>query len=80
MNILIFALSLAQAQNTDSVEPIIMYSSKTLIDFEGSEVKGEIVSPNGSVVSEPIRPDFNPLLKLRYDFQDELNASVNLIK
>ena len=84
MNIILFAFSLSQAnaQNADTPPPArVIYKDVTEVDF-GTEldVNGQIISPNGSVVSEPIRPNFNPLLSLRYDFQEELNQSVNLIK
>lgn len=76
-----FGLSQANAQSADTPPAQVIYKDVTEVEF-GTEldVNGQIISPNGSVVSEPIRPDFNPLLSLRYDFQEELNQSVNLIK
>ena len=82
LSISLFGLSMANAQNMDTSAPDnIQYKNITELEFgEELNIDGELVSPNGSVVSEAIRPDFNPLLSLRMDFQQELNQSVNLIK
>ena len=60
--------------------PTILYNSKTEIDFEGLEVEGELVKPQGALLRERSSAAFNPLIKLRTDFKPEMNQSVNEIK
>lgn len=58
----------------------IQYKSRTEIDFEGVDVSGELVKPAGALLLERKRASFNPLIKLRQDFNDEMDQSVNQIK
>lgn len=61
-------------------DPQIQYKSKTEIDFEGLEVAGELIKPSGSAINVRRSAPFNPLIKLRTDFNEEMNQSVNEIK
>ena len=61
-------------------EPRVVYKAKTEIDFEGVEVDGELVRPQGSLVLERKRAQFNSMIKLRTDFDDEMDKSVDEIK
>ncbi len=58
----------------------IMYKAKTEIDFEAVEVAGELVKPQGALLLDRKRASFNPLIKLRPDFNSEMEASVDEIK
>ena len=58
----------------------IMYKAKTEIDFEGVEVAGELVKPQGALLLDRKRGSFNPLIKLRSDFNQEMDQSVDEIK
>lgn len=58
----------------------VVYKDKTEIDFEGVEVAGELVKPQGALLLDRKRANFNPLIKLREDFNDEMNKSVDQIK
>ena len=58
----------------------ILYKSRTEIDFEGVEVSGELVKPQGALLLDRKRAAFNPLIKLRQDFNEEMDQSVNQIK
>ena len=58
----------------------VIYKSKTEIDFEGIEVAGELVKPQGALLLDRKRSSFNPLIKLRADFNDEMDYSVDQIK
>ncbi len=58
----------------------VQYASKTEIDFEGLEVAGELVKPSGSLIGERKRANFNPLIRLRTDFNAEMAESVDEIK
>ena len=58
----------------------VQYKAKTEIDFEGLDASGELVKPAGSVVAETKRAAFNPLIRLRTDFAQEMVESVDEIK
>ncbi len=58
----------------------IVYKQRTEIDFEGVEVAGELVKPQGQLLLDRKRANFNPLIKLREDFNEEMDQSVNQIK
>lgn len=72
-----FFASPALAQDEDAK---IQYKAKTEIDFEGVEVDGELVKPTGALLLDRKRADFNPLIKLREDFDEEMDQSVNQVK
>ena len=61
-------------------ESSVQYKAKTEIDFEGLEVEGELVKPQGALLRERSAAAFNPLIKLRTDFTPEMKQSVNEIK
>ena len=69
--------STSYAQDSDQE---VMYKAKTEIDFEGLEVEGELIKPQGALLRERSTAAFNPLIKLRTDFKPEMNQSVNEIK
>ena len=58
----------------------VVYKQRTEIDFEGVEVEGALVRPQGALILDRKIGSFNPLIRLRMDFEPELNNSVNLIK
>ena len=56
------------------------YKKRTEIDFEAIELTGVMVKPEGSVIIERRKAEFNPLIKLRTDFNKEIADSVRDIK
>ena len=58
----------------------VIYKQKTEIDFEGVDVEGQLVKPEGQLITEREVAQFNPLIKLRYNFNEEMSQSVNEIK
>ena len=58
----------------------IKYKERTEIDFEGVDVQGELVKPQGQLLLDRRKANFNPLIKLRQDFKDEMKQSVNEVK
>jgi hypothetical protein len=58
----------------------VTYSKETEIDFEGVDVSGELVKPAGALLLDRKRASFNPLIKLRTDFNPEISKSVSEIK
>ena len=76
MFLFIFLVSVSFA-NEPEVEPKIVYKKTTEIDFEGIELEGELVKPQGALLLERKTASFNPLIVLRRDFDEEMSASVN---
>ena len=79
MNILILLAGLADAHDTKK-ETKVVYKERTEIDFESVEVSGELVKPQGSLVLDRKRAQFNSMIPLRTDFDDEMEKSVQEIK
>ena len=70
-------ISFALGQETDRA---IEYQKRTEIDFEGVDVTGALVKPQGSLLIESQRAAFNPLIRLRTNFNQEISNSVAEIK
>jgi hypothetical protein len=73
-------LGFAQEEADDAAGRKVIYKQKTEIDFEGVEVAGELVKPQGALLLDRRRNSFNPLIKLRTDFNEEMNQSVDQVK
>ncbi len=58
----------------------IVYESQTVIDFEAMDVSGELIRPEGSMILDRRRASFNPLIRLRTDFNEEMAESVDEVK
>jgi len=71
-------LLLTLAQETE--EPKVKYKKETIIDFEGLELEGELVRPQGNLILERKRANFNPLIRLRQDFNSEMKESAKEIQ
>ena len=83
MKTLIFVMLLAtpvSAGDEQEESREVVYKQRTEIDFEGLEIQGELVKPQGALLLERQRASFNPLIKLRTDFDDEMEHSVDEIK
>ena len=78
--VLFMLSSVAYADDTKEEEPKVIYKERTEIDFEGVEIAGELVRPQGSLVLERKRAQFNSMIPLRTDFDDEMDKSVDEIK
>lgn len=64
----------------DDPEPKIVYKEKTEIDFEALDIEGELVKPQGALLLERSKAAFNPLIRLRKDFNTEMSNSVREIQ
>ena len=84
ISLLLLALTLptgaAMAQDEEGADRKIVYKTKTEIDFEALDVAGELVKPQGALLLDRKKGSFNPLIKLRSDFNDEMDQSVNYVK
>lgn len=58
----------------------VVYKKKTEIDFEDVSVEGELKKPHGQFMVEKRQAAFNPLIKMRTDFNPEMYDSVNEVK
>ncbi len=70
----------AFAQEDGDGDQKVIYKQRTEIDFEGVEVAGELVKPQGALLLDRKRANFNPLIKLRTDFDEEMEKSVDEVK
>mgnify|MGYP004393002705 FL=1 len=61
-------------------EPKVIYKERTEIDFEGVELQGELVRPQGSLILDRKRASFNSMVWIRTDFDDEMDKTVEEIK
>jgi hypothetical protein len=75
-----FGTATALAQETDDSDRNIVYKARTEIDFEGVDVAGELVKPQGALLLDRKKGSFNPLIRLREEFNVEMENSVNYIK
>lgn len=74
-----FAQDEAPAAEADAGRQI-KYKERTEIDFEGVDVTGELVKPQGALLLDRRKAQFNPLIRLREDFVVEMKASVDEVK
>ncbi|MCP3144466.1 hypothetical protein [Pyxidicoccus xibeiensis] len=54
-----------------------VYRKKTVIDFTDVAVEGELTKPEGSYVLHRKKTDFQSLIKVRENFDPELQKSVD---
>ncbi|NOK18495.1 hypothetical protein [Corallococcus carmarthensis] len=74
--------ALAQDSGKDSVKIIqeedrTVYRKKTVIDFTDVAVEGELTKPEGSYVLNRKKTDFQSLIKVRENFDPELQKSAD---
>jgi hypothetical protein len=55
----------------------VVVRKKTVIDFNDVTVEGELTKPEGSYVLDRTRTHFNSLIRLRDDFNPELQKSAD---
>jgi len=82
-SLLVFSALIASpalAQEAEGDDGKVVYKERTEIDFEGVEIAGELVKPQGALLLDRKRANFNPLIKLRTDFDDEMEKSVDEVK
>ena len=85
MRFFILGLTLAYSSNalgqeTNTEEPRVIYKERTEIDFEALELEGQLIKPDGALLLERKKASFNPLIRLRTNFDVEMSESVNEIK
>ena len=78
--LLLLLVNLAFAGDDDSEDRKIIYRQKTEIDFEGLEIEGILQKPQSSLIIDRKKASFNPLIKLRTNWNDEIESSTDEIK
>lgn len=78
MWLLLVTLALAGDEPEDDRK--VVYKQKTEIDFEGLEVEGVLQKPQSALVLERKKANFNPLIKLRTDWNAEIDQSTEEIR
>ncbi len=79
VGVLAFTATPALAQDDDASRQV-KYKERTEIDFEGVDVQGELVKPQGQLLLDRRKASFNPLIRLREDFNNEMKQSVDEVK
>ena len=64
----------------DGDAPAVKYKARTEIDFESVDVTGELVKPEGSLLLSRKKANFNPLIRLREHWNDEMKQSIDEVK
>ena len=75
---LLFPLS-AHAQDEEEGRKVI-YKQRTEIDFDSVDVNGELIKPAGALLIDRKRAKFNPLIRLRTDWREEMKKSIDKVK
>ena len=76
---LLFTSGVAAAQDEDDGRQV-KYKERTVIDFEEVDVTGELMKPSGMLLLDRKKADFNPLIRLRENFNEEMKQSVDEVK
>lgn len=68
------------ARGADDESDRVTYKKKTEIDFEDLEIEGVLQKPQSALILDRKKASFNPLIKIRVDWKDEIEQSVDEIK
>tara|TARA_R110002073_G_scaffold98806_1_gene226405 strand:- start:111 stop:365 length:255 start_codon:yes stop_codon:yes gene_type:complete len=69
----------ANAQEREGNERFI-YKQRTEIDFDGVDIQGTLVKPQGTLLLDRRSAAFNPLIKLRENWNLEMKESIRMIR
>ena len=58
----------------------VRYKKKTEIDFNDLSVDGELKKPHGAYLLDKRQSSFNPLIRLKENFNEEMVNSVNQVR
>lgn len=78
--ILLSLLALADEPEEEVDGRKVVYNSRTEIDFEEVEVDGQLVKPEGTLLLDRKRATFNPLIKLRRNWDVEISESLKEVQ
>jgi hypothetical protein len=69
----------ANAQERGDNERFI-YKQRTEINFDGVDIQGTLVKPQGTLLLDRRAASFNPLIKLRENWNLEMKESIRTIR
>ena len=75
-----FFVTTAGAALAQAEQDKVIYKKITELDMTGIDVQATVEKPLGAVVNETRRPQFNPMSKLRMDFDAEVEQSVEVVR
>lgn len=78
--ILSMTLLPGHARAGDDSDDRVVYKQKTEIDFEDLEIEAVLQKPQSALILERKKASFNPLVKLRTDWKDEMDQSIDEMK
>ena len=58
----------------------IVYKQRTEINFDGVDIQGELVKPAGTLLLDRRAASFNPLIKLRENWNLEMKESIRTMR
>lgn len=70
----------AKAADDEEQDRKIVYKQKTEIDFESLDIEATIQKPSSALILERKQAAFNPLVKIRSDWTDLMDESVDEAK
>ena len=76
----VFSTAALAQDDLDTETREVKYKERTEIDFDGVDVTGELVKPQGQLLLDRRKADFNPLIKLRENFNTEMKQSVDEVE
>ena len=74
------ALAADSVEIDESSDREVIYRQKTEIDFEALDIEGILVKPSSSLILERKKAAFNPLVKIRTDWNDMIEESIDEAK
>ena len=77
---MLFILALTTSGYAQETKEKVAYQARTVIDFEGVELEGELIKPEGSLVIDRQRARFNSMIRLRSNFNSEISRSIQDIE
>ena len=83
LSILMIGVALASDNDVsldETSDRKVIYRQKTEIDFEGLDIEGTLVKPSSSLILERKKAAFNPLVKIRTDWNDMIEESIDEAK
>lgn len=79
--ILLSSISLSIMFTTSTVfAKKVKYRKTQEVNFDGSDVDGQVRNPDGAYLAQKRGIDFVPLYKVRKNFDDNIKDSVNSVK
>jgi hypothetical protein len=73
-------VALAQEEEDATTSPSVVYPKSTELDFDGVDVNAARNGPAMKFIGETSHDGFKPLIRLRADFNAEMDASVHDVK